>query len=104
MIKESGSNESNSTEIGKAVFLMQNLVHEANIVSPFDWLIWDEGRWLLMAQGTDFNKPDTVTLCKLVTAIVRNDRFNNGALECSLFDGSMLKILAALVQRNLKLS
>jgi hypothetical protein len=100
-IKESGSNESNSTEIGKAIFQMHNLVHEANIVNPFAWSDWDEGRWLLMAPGTDFNQLDTVTLCKLVTSIVRNDRFCDGAWESSFFDGSMVKILEALVQRNL---
>jgi hypothetical protein len=37
------------------------------ILCPLDLSDWDEGRWLLIVPGTDFNKLDLLTLCKIVS-------------------------------------
>jgi hypothetical protein len=101
LMKKGASNpRSVSQEVGQEIFKMYYLVRKANIVNPFNWPAWDEGRWLLMAPCTDYNQLDTITLCKLVTAIVRNEHFCKGAWEGSFWDGSMLKILEAITQKN----
>lgn len=99
--KEMSGNKTDSLKTDQAIFHMHGLVHEVNIVNPFNWPYWDEGRWLLKAPGTDFYQLETVTLCKLVTAIIRKDRFCEGAWDCSFRDNSMLKVIDAIVQKNL---
>jgi hypothetical protein len=71
-----------------------DLVYKAGIILDFDWTTWDEGRELLKRK--DFALLDFETLCKLITAIVRSDRFNEGYLLENFENGNILKILINL--------
>jgi len=71
-------------------------VYEIGIIHSFDWGSWEEGKKLVRNPKTDFNKLDIKTLCMLITAIVRNDRFCEGALVDAFEDGTMLKLLKAI--------
>lgn len=75
------------------------LVYEIGIIHMFDWGHWDEGRELLSNPKTDFNKLDIKTLCMLITAIVRNDRFCEGSLVSAFENGTILKLLKALKKK-----
>jgi len=78
-----------------------HFLHELKIVYPFDWPNWDEGSWLHKSPGLDFNRLDLLTLCKLVTAIVKNDRFSGGNRISHFEDGTMQKILEAIVKKQI---
>lgn len=47
-------------------------------------------------EGFDFDTIDLPTTCKLITAIVRNDRFCEGALDSAFESGFMLRILKSM--------
>lgn len=69
-----------------------------DLVIPFDWSHWQEGRdWYALNDDSKYDKLDVETALKLLTAIVRNDRFNEGALirafECGDFPRIINKLL-----------
>lgn len=71
-------------------------VYEIGLVVDFDWPHWDEGKRILSGEGEDLSKHSTITLCKLLTAIVRSDRFVEGNLIAYFENGTILSILRAL--------
>ena len=72
------------------------LVYNIPIIIIFDWGSWDEGRNIASDMNFDFDTIDIPTKCKLITAIVRNDRFCEGALVNAFEKGLMLKILKSI--------
>ena len=77
------------------------IVYAIPIIIVFDWGAWDEGRKILRDDTFDFDSIDLLTKCKLITAIVRNDRFCEGALEAAFASGLILKILKS-IEREVK--
>ena len=75
-----------------------HLSHEIGIVPEFDWTSWSKGREIINDSETDYSKLDTETLCKLLTVIIRTDRFNEGFLVSCFENGIILKILYGLKQ------
>jgi Family of unknown function (DUF6508) len=71
-------------------------VYDKKMVVVFDWMKWDEGRDILENNDSDFSKLDLMTLVKLITSIVRYDRFSTGYLVGKFEDGTILKILFRL--------
>jgi hypothetical protein len=71
------------------------VVYDIPIIINFDWAEWDEGREIAN-ENFDFDSVDLVTKCKLITAIVRNDRFCEGALASAFESGLILKILKSM--------
>ena len=72
------------------------VVYAIPIIISFDWASWDEGRKMLNDKNFDFDSVDLVTKCKLITAIVRNDRFCEEALADAFEPGLILKILKSM--------
>jgi len=72
------------------------IVYAIPIIISFDWGSWDEGRKIASDESFDFDTIDLVTKCKLITAIVRNDRFCEGALVSAFESGLILKILKSI--------
>ncbi|HOT90863.1 MAG TPA: DUF6508 domain-containing protein [Anaerolineae bacterium] len=66
------------------------------VIISFDWGSWEEGRRIASNVDFDFDTLDIVTKCKLITAIVRNDRFCEGALVSAFESGLILKILKSI--------
>jgi hypothetical protein len=54
------------------------IVYELPIIISFEWSSWDEGREIAQNSNFDFSSIDVPTKCKLITALVRNDRFCEG--------------------------
>jgi hypothetical protein len=92
---------------------MHSLAYEAmaflydnELVIPFDWPAWEEGRAIFRdrTSGT-FERLDRMTVLKLLTAVARNDRFNEGAWA-DLFDAGdgrrLLKRLLDLEQEEFR--
>lgn len=73
-----------------------HLAHELGLIVDFDWPNWEEGTELLLNTDMDFGILDAVTLCKLLTVIIRSDRFVEGNLVASFENGTVQKIIRAL--------
>ena len=73
-----------------------NAIYSIPIIINFDWGAWKEGQQIANNADFDFDTLDLVTKCKLITAIVRNDRFCEGALVSAFESGLILKILKSI--------
>lgn len=72
------------------------VVYAIPIIMDFDWGSWDVGRKMASDDNFNFDSTDLHTKCKLITAIVRNDRFCEGALVSAFESGLILKILKSI--------
>ncbi|MDP3682724.1 MAG: DUF6508 domain-containing protein [Ignavibacteria bacterium] len=72
------------------------IVHELGIIPVFDWTSWVEGKLIIENKNQDYTILDVETLCKLLTMIIRADRFNDGFLIVNLVNGTIIKIIKAL--------
>jgi hypothetical protein len=72
------------------------MVYDMDIVIGFDWLEWKEGQAMLKNPSQEYAQLDGITLCKLITLIVRAERFYEGYLKNCFENGSVLKIVTAL--------
>jgi len=66
------------------------------IMIDFNWGSWDEGREIVSDDNFDYDTIDIPTKCKIITAIVRNDRFCSGRLVEAFETGMMLKVLKSI--------
>jgi ADP-ribosyl-[dinitrogen reductase] hydrolase len=88
-----------SSEIVDKVF---DLIHELGIVPTFDWTSWADGKSILNDQDFNYSNLDTITLCKLLTTIVRADRFNDGFFVLNFENGAIPKIIKAIKHNEIK--
>ena len=72
------------------------IFHELNLCVSFDWPSWTEGKEILNKNDFDFNKLNTLPLCKLLTVLVRKDRFNEGFLISCFQNGTISNIIKAI--------
>jgi len=73
-----------------------DIVYEMPIIINFDWVSWDEGSKIANDKDFNLDNIDIPTKCKIITAIVRNDRFCEGALVIAFESGLILKILKSI--------
>lgn len=83
----------------KIVWDLEKTLDELNLLIAFDWSNWDEGRKI--ASNQDFENKDTVTLLKLISAFIRNNRFCDGALAEKFENKSIEKILKQ-IKKNIE--
>jgi ADP-ribosyl-[dinitrogen reductase] hydrolase len=76
------------------------IIHELDIVPTFDWTSWADGKSILNNKDFDYSNLDTITLCKLLTTIVRTDRFNDGFFILNFENGVIPKIIKAIKQNE----
>jgi hypothetical protein len=76
------------------VFLFLDIMQELDLIIHFDWPSWDEGREIV--KKGNYSNLDTVTLLKIMTAFIRNNRFCDGALAARFEDRTIEKILKEL--------
>ncbi len=74
----------------------ETIVYDMPIFITFNWGSWQEGRRILKNETFDYDSIDIPTKCKLITAIVRSERFCEGALVSAFRSGQMLKILKSI--------
>jgi hypothetical protein len=78
------------------------VVYDIPIVVDFNWGSWDEGRKIVSDKNFDFDTIDIPTKCKIITAIVRSDRFSDGVLIEAFESGMMLKVLLSIQKQLMK--
>ena len=77
--------------------------YEKGLVIPFDWGNWQEGRdWYARTDESKYDSLDSETALKLLTAVIRNDRFNEGALMRAFESGDFPKIISKFVSLRSK--
>jgi hypothetical protein len=74
----------------------QYTFEELGLMISFDWGSWIEGREILEGKSFDFDAIDIPTKCKLISMIIRNDRFCNGYLVSTFESGLMLQVLESI--------
>lgn len=87
--------------VTKIVLDFERIMDELELVIPFNWPSWDIGREIVKT-GV-YNNLDSITLLKLLTAFIRNNRFCDGALAARFEDKSIEKILIEL-KKNIDLA
>jgi hypothetical protein len=65
------------------------------MVAGFDWAEWNEGR-AIVANKALIEVADLLTIMKLITALVRSDRFCEGSLQAAHEEGTIAAILARI--------
>jgi hypothetical protein len=90
-----------SFEVVDKVF---KLMHALNLVPAFDWTSWAEGKAILNNPNFNYSNLDTITLCKLLTTIVRSDRFYDGFIIFNFENGVIPKIIKTIIQNEIKKS
>lgn len=78
------------------VFNFQKLAYDLGLIIDFEWFKWDDGREIARNKDFDFDMIDVPAKCKLITAIIRQDRFNDGVLVSAFESGLILKILQSI--------
>lgn len=81
------------------VSTVHDVLYKLDLIPAFDWKSWEEGQAMMNNNAFNFSSLDTITLCKLLTIIVRTDRFNTGYMVSQFENGNMIAILRAM-QRN----
>ena len=78
-----------------------HIVYRLPIIISFDWGAWEEGREIASNEEFDFDTIDIPAKCKLITVIVRNDRFCDGVLVSAFESGQILRILKSIERQIL---
>ncbi|UFH53479.1 DUF6508 domain-containing protein [Spirosoma sp. KNUC1025] len=71
-------------------------VNDLDVVPVYNWTSWKEGKNLLDDNRTNYNNLTIETLCKLLSIVIRADRFSDGYLVSMFTNGKMLKIIRAI--------
>lgn len=72
------------------------IAYRIPVVISFNWKAWDEGKAILKDENFDFNSVDIPTKCKLITTLLRKERFWEGTLPNAFETGCVLKILVSI--------
>jgi len=96
---EDGTVELPYTETTEIVGDLIDAVITLDFVPGWNWVDWEEGDDILCEPEQNYSKLMIVTLCKLLTMIVRADEFDEGFLVSNLEDGTVLNILKALKRK-----
>lgn len=74
-----------------------SFMYENSLMVKFDWTEWQVGRdWYALDDENKYQQLNIETALKLLTAVIRNDRFNEGALVRAFEDTSFPKIIQKL--------
>ena len=77
------------------------IAYQIPIIIDFDWGHWREGEKIFQDEDFDYDTIDIPTKCKLLTAFVRSDRFNDGYLVSVFEKGVVVKILKSIQKQVL---
>lgn len=95
-IDEKGAFALPHMEPDEIVYEFREIVYSMPIMINFDWASWDEGRKMVSDENFVFDNVDIPIKCKIITAIVRNDRFCEDDLVTGFKSGSTLRILHSI--------
>lgn len=88
-----------ATKTEDTAYDFTDVMYELKLVVNFDWPAWTEGQKI--AATGNYENLDRITLLKILSAIIRNDRFSEGALLNAFKNGTIEKILIQLKEKIL---
>ena len=89
--------EFGGTKDRHAYSFAMEFLYDNDLIIDFDWSKWNEGREFFKKSGDEkYATVDREFALKLLTAIARNDRFNDGAWYFFFESGEALKLLKRL--------
>lgn len=68
------------------------------IIFDYDWMKWKKGIEIVNNPNFDYSTLDLFNLCKILTIIIRNQRYHEGFLKSKLEDNTIQKIIEAIQQ------
>ncbi|APG66440.1 hypothetical protein LPB136_06870 [Tenacibaculum todarodis] len=77
-------------------------MYELNLPPVFNWLDWKLGKEILTNNNFDYSSLDKISLCKVMTCIIRSNRFNEGYTLSCFKNGTIEKILMNLKNQIFK--
>jgi hypothetical protein len=78
-------------------------MYEKGLTIIFNWKDWDEGGRLYKSEDpTKYDDVDLATALKLITAVIRQDRFAEGSLAGAFESGGFPKLVNRLVALGAK--
>ena len=80
--------------VDKVVLDFERIMYELGLVISFYWSKWDKGKDIV--KKGEYSNLETITLLKILTAFIRNNRFCDGALAARFEDGTIETILKEL--------
>jgi hypothetical protein len=88
------------SEWAEIVVRLHEYLIGSGLIVDFDWAHWKELEgeleYLVSEESGDLSELPPVTLCKLLTAIVRSDRADDVLIATHFENGTILKILRGL--------
>lgn len=72
------------------------IVHRIGIIIPFDWTRWETGRLILKDKDFDFSTISLIDKCKVITMLIRLDRFSEGTFVEAFESGLILNLLKSI--------
>jgi hypothetical protein len=81
------------------VHQFKKLVYDLGLVVVYDWSKWEKGHNAWRMKAYDFSRMDVPEICKMITLLVRADRFTEGFLVEAFERRVILQILLALRQK-----
>lgn len=74
-------------------------LYDNKLVVNFDWANWDEGKNIFKNEDPGkFNNLDKQSVLKLLTAVARNDKFNEGAWNRLFESGDAYRLFRRLLE------
>lgn len=81
---------------GELVDTFLKVVYALPIIIDFNWMEWREGIRMVSDTRFDYDTVDIPTKCKLLTALIRNERYCEGYLLGSFQSGVVLRIVKSI--------
>lgn len=95
---ESDTNTPSPAKQTELIHEFVQFMYDKDLVINFDWVHWQEGRdWYASKDKNKYEELDVQTALKLLTATIRNDRFNDGALVRAFEGGVFPNIIDRLI-------
>ena len=96
---ESGVKQFPYVNYSSLVHEFYKIVYDLKLVVVFNWMDWTEGKEIIDKQA--YEGQNIITLCKLLTTIIRADRFSDGYLLSAFKHGDILAILKEMKKKNI---
>ena len=84
------------TKSAEVVKEFNDQVYRLRLLIDFEWHRWLKGTEILNDKNSDYDALSLDTLLRLITVMIRADRFHDGYLVKCFEEGIVLKILSAL--------
>lgn len=79
----------------------RDILEELDLIFGFNWSGWDEGQRIFRKR--EFENLDTLTLLKLINAIIRSDHFSFGSALASRFQDGTIGTILKEIKKNVEI-